>query len=263
MGWFSRRSSKKSSEVEEQRPVASEDAEVAAQTAEAAAVVARWDKAIAKIQARFDEVLQQALTESEPLIAATQTDLGPVTRVWNGVEAKKHKHCDKISDRWDRICDDLAELDELPDELIDREGDKRDRANCEIDVRYHRAYRDVMARAAEQMQQWAATSGDANAQAIFAGSGALCLAQRAAFDSWATMKRAETEMNSYRNKRDVPMTLLEEFSDAARAYWETLLTVEADQVPEIRQHVPMKLAGYTKTIEKTLRQYWQWRERHH
>ena len=73
-----------------------------------------------------------------------------------------------------------------------------------------------MARAAANMQQWAATSGDPTARRVFAGSGALCLGQRAAFDAWEAMTRAETKMGQYRKSRDVPMSLLEQYETAAR-----------------------------------------------
>lgn len=232
------------------------------QRSAAAAVIEKWDRAIAKVQARLDAVLNEALEASEPLIAATQADMGPLTRLWSAVEAKKHRHSDKIASKWDSISDELSELDELPAAIMDQEGDKRDLAHCEIDVRYHRAYRDVMARAAANMQRWAATSGDPAARCLFVGSGALCLGQQAAFDAWEAMTRAETRMGQYRKSRAVPMSLLEQYEAAATEYWTTLLNVEAQHVPEIAQHVPLKLQGYLKTVNRTLRQYWQWRERH-
>jgi hypothetical protein len=247
-------------EVAEVEPALKDDSAIGV-ASEVATVIARWDRRIAKIQTSFDAVLAEAEAASEPVIAAIRSDLGDLSRLWSVVEHKKHQHCSKIANRWDKISDELSELDGLTPGTMDQQGVKRDLGQCEIEVRYHRVYRDVFARAAETLRQRAESSGDSEARALFVGSGALCLAQKAAFDAWEIMTRTEVAMNQYHDDRDVPLELLERYQAAATEYWTTLLNVEADHVPEIRQHVPTKLQRYTKDISKTLRRYWQWRER--
>lgn len=95
------------------------------------------------------------------------------------------------------------------------------------------------------------------ARRSFAAS-ALFLGQRAAQAAWEAMRRSETRIKSYRDKRDVPLSLLKELESSARQYWNTALTVEAEHVPEVRRHVASKVESYMKEVEKTLRQFWQW-----
>ena len=119
-----------------------------------------------------------------------------------------------------------------------------------------------MSRAAMIRKQRALELGTKDAHDLFAAGGGLYLGQHAARDAWVRMSRAETWINGYRNAKDVPMSLLEEFEAASRAYWTQSLRVEAEHVPELAQYVDAKIAAYMKSAEKKLRQFWQSREKH-
>lgn len=262
------------------------------------AVIARWDAAIADVSARFESLLQEAWSSSEPLVADMQLDFGPLTRAWGAIEHRLHAHTSEVSDRWDEICDELSNVDGIPEGLTMQEGSKRDLATTELEIRYQQYHRAIMARAAEAMRRHALVADAAAlsctqcgaalcgaspvSQALdvacahcravntiepgaslrmFAASGALALAEHAALPHWERMKRAEIRIDQYRDKKAVPLELLEGYEASSRAYHGTRLDVEAQHVPEQRSYVAMKLERYMKDAEKKLRGFWQWRER--
>ena len=90
---------------------------------------------------------------------------------------------------------------------------------------------------------------------------AIYVGQSRAQDDWETMTRAENEINSFRDRKDVPMPLLERYHDAAQRYWTVVLETEAELVPVNKPHVAAKIERYMKDVQKLLRQHWQWRER--
>jgi len=225
-----------------------------------APIVARWDAAIADIERRWDATLEQAVAASDRMLASGQGDMEPLTRSWGPVEHQMHQLTDEVSERWDQISDLLSE-ECAGEEVMQREGGKLDLASCELEIRYQRAFRATMARAAELMRERALASADpASAMRVFAASGALFIGQRAAQASWEAMRRAETRINNYRDKRAVPLALLEELESTARGHWTTLFTTEAELVPELQRYVAAKIESSMKSVEKTLRQFWQWRE---
>jgi len=58
----------------------------------------------------------------------------------------------------------------------------------------------------------------------------------------------------------VPLELLRELESTSRQYWTTTLSVEARHAPEQQQYLQAKIDRYMHDVEKTLRQYWQWRQ---
>ena len=229
------------------------------------ALVNRWDTFIAEVTASFDAVLQQALAQAEPIIAAVEVDLSTLTMPWTATKHQQHQHTERISDQWDEISDEFSEVlgdyddehEAAADAIMDRQGNKRDEANTELEIKYETAFRNVMARAAEVMKGRA--DSDDNIRRAFAASGAMYLGERAALPAWQTMTRAQTRINNYRNRKDVPLALLQEYEHAAREYWTTRLNVEAEHVPEQQKYVAGKLEAYLKDAFKILRQHRQWK----
>lgn len=270
----------------------------ASASAEADALIERWDAAIADIRQRFATVLAQATAGSEPLINATESDLTPLTLPWNTIDPQRHTFGEEVSDVWDDVSDEMSDCDGFSHEMMDREGNKRDATVLEIELDHLQAYGDVMTRAAERMRQAALATDAANhecqrcgakldkvspvsealnvkcgycdamntvdpgtAMRMFAAMGALHLAEHAARSHRVAMMRAEHLIDEYRDNKDVPLSLLEEFEGASSRYYTTRLTVEAQHNPELQKHIEMKLARHTKDANRKLKQYWQWRQR--
>jgi len=269
-----------------------------------ASLVKQWDDFIADVTQRFQALLEEAKAGSQPLVDAIESDLGTLTAPWTAVKHQMHKFTSEISDQWDSISDGFSEalegrpdeLEEAADEIMDREGDKRDLANTEIEIRYETAYREVMARASDRMRQTALkkdaaeracthcgaaldkvnmveqalnvecayceamnTIEPSTALRMFAAAGGMYLAEKAALEHWQAMMRSEARMKAYRRNKDVPMDLLKAYEHAARNYWTIRLNTEADFVPEQKKYVDAKLDSYMKGPIKTLRQYPQWK----
>ncbi len=224
--------------------------------------VARWDAAINQALTDFDVVIANAVAASEPVLAGTTTDSSPLNRIWQPVEAAMHRATDAVSDAWDDISDDMSELDDVPEVGIDREGHKRDVATTEIEVRHGRARATTYARAAVMMQRHAATNPDqATAQRMFGATGAPLLAEHAAIENWAAMMHAQTQINGYREKKDVPMPLLEHYAEASATYWRIRHSVEAEHNPAQQAHLATKIERFVGEAHKLLRQHPQWRRR--
>jgi len=292
--WLSRKSRGPSVEEGPGEGDSGRDPEPAATTGEVASIVRRWDGVIADVRQRFRSLIEKTAAASDAQLAALGTDLGPLSRSWSPTQHQLHQHQEEISDAWNQISDLLSEA-EPPEGVMDREGQKRDGATCELELDYERAYRAAMARAAERLkQQWQGATAERRclscntplpavvviSQAVnvpcpscgamtlldpgpglrsFAAA-ALFIGQRSAQTAWEAMRRAEARINGYRDRREVPLELLRELESSAREYWTTTLTVEAEQVPELAKHMTAKLEGAMKGVEKTLRQFWQWRQ---
>ena len=259
------------------------------------AVCADWDRFIAEVQGRLQELLQQKVAESEPLIAAVQGDTQALMLLWGAVEHQMQNLQEEISDRWDEVCDELADDESASEELVNAEGQKRDLGNLELELAYLGAYREVCARAAKKMMDWAlnedartrfcsecggplvsfligqaqniqcpACGADQTVEPgqsfrMFAASGARWVGEWDAFPHFQAMKRFECQIQQYRNSQDVPLELLKSYHDAAQEYWGTAFGVEAQLVPQMAKDIPNKVAAMMKGAQKLLRQHWQWR----
>lgn len=223
------------------------------------AIVRSWDATIASLLRQSDELLGRASAEHDAALASLGSDLQVFSRIWSRTEAQHRAFGEQLQEVWSTICDDLATL-APPEELMNREGAKRDLSSNELELRYTRAYRFAMARVADELKQ-RAEAGDEASRAALVGSYARYLGERAAHQDWETMQRAQAHMNAHRDRKDVPLALLEELSSSARRYFTTVLEVEASHAPLQQPYVAAKVERYMKDIEKTLRQYWQWRGR--
>jgi hypothetical protein len=260
-------------------------------------VIERWNAAIADVLARADATLMDASAGSQAVLGQIGSDLTPLVQPWGAVEHQMHQYREQIAETWNRISDELSKVNGLPDGVMWREGGKRNWATKEIEIRYTRAYRLALAAAADMMRQRALQADARNrsckrcgasldrirlsgmalnvecgyclavntiepgeALRAFAVVGAMALAERQALDLWEAMTRALTQINQYRERKDVPLELLREYERAGRGYWTERLTAEAAFAPEQRPFVTQKIESYMKSVNKTLRQYWQWRQ---
>ena len=222
-------------------------------------LVTRWDATREAIVGRFDGVLQEATAVSEPLLATVTTDTGPLQRMWQPVEAKMHKMTDEVSDAWDDISDEMSEVEGAPEGGMWIEGHKRDATTTDIEIRHGRARAAIFARAAVMQQRHAQASGDPGAMTMFAHGGAVALAEQAAIENWAGMKVAETRIRGFRNKRAVPMTLLDYYAKVSANYWRVRHSTEAQYNPSQQSSLETKIANFTRESHRLLREHPQWR----
>jgi len=263
----------------------------------AVALVQRWDATIAEIRARLHDVLFEAVTASEPLVATIRSDLAPLVLPWNTITPRVHALREELSSAWNAISDEMSASGAFTHEALYAEGCKRDLAGCELELMHERALGSVMARAADRMLAAAVTTDakvhacnqcgaalervtpvsrslnvtcaycnslntvhPGDAMRMFAASGAIHLAADEARPSGDAMRRMETQLRQYRDKAAVPIALLIELEATTHQYWSTRLAVEARYNPDDAPYVQPKLDRHMKDVLRTLRQYWQWRD---
>lgn len=269
------------------------------------AVRTSFDQAIDEVYASFDAVLTAAVLASQPLLADVSQSYSQLAQAWSAIEHQKRRHADEISDRWDQYLEAHSDDDDSDDDddahveqrhrALEAEGQKRDTAHVELEIRYHRAHREVMALAGERLRIWAmaqpgpATSCGAcgaplpatpmsqavdlhcagcgarqqlepgDARRRFSAQGAPAIADWAAHSAWEAMARAEGQIRAYRHARDVPMPLLLSYDAASRAHIQTKFETEARLVPELAPFTAAKIDSHLHATHKLLREHPQWR----
>ncbi|MFE7044619.1 hypothetical protein ACFU9X_35915 [Streptomyces atratus] len=115
-------------------------------------VLERWNAEIADALVRVDATLADASARGQAVIPHIVWDLTPLEQPWQAVEHQMHQYGEQIEAAWNRISDELAEFEGLPEGLMWREGWRRDWATSEIEIRYTRAHRLAVAAAADVMR---------------------------------------------------------------------------------------------------------------
>ncbi len=217
-------------------------------------IIADWERFIRDIQAAFAEVLRGIDAKSRAVAVRNPDDLQVVSRLWSVAKAEQHRHRERIDNRWNEVVDLLA--DQAPgEEVTYREGKKRDLGGLELEIACERSTRAAMAHAAETLL--GVSQDPANAAAA-----AHLIADAASFAPWEEMTRAAQAMNGYKNRKDVPLTTLEQFVDAGRRYHTLRFSTEARYQPLLAPHVDAKIAGQMESVMRQVKMYWQWRAAH-
>ena len=253
-GLFRKKKKKLSSETRE-TPDTSQRNEAVLQTN---TTIARWDTELAQIQRNFQAVLNDATTQSAPIVDALETNFAPLTRLWNTIRPQLHAHGERVSDLWDEISNHLADDDSVSDAAMEREGSKRDEYLTNLEILYTRQFREVMARGAHVMKQ--RVSDDDSRRLFEGGAAPRVIGEWHAQQPWEAMIRAEHAINRYRNTRDVPLDLLKAYQRASLEFNTTWLKVEAKHAPLMQPHIEKKLEGFMHHVNRKLRSHWQWRE---
>ena len=94
-------------------------------------VLERWNAEIADVLVRVDSALADASARGQAVIPHIVWDLTPLEQPWQAVEHQMHQYREQIEAVWNRISDELAEFEGLPEGLMWQEGWKRDRATSE------------------------------------------------------------------------------------------------------------------------------------
>lgn len=254
-----------------------------------------WDAAIVRIRGEFETMVVEALGHSEPLLACVQTDIEPLEQLWESAERQLEKSQRALANAWNGPYSALYGDAAVTEQQLAAEEDKLYIQSTELELALQAAFRQVRARAAQAMMQYALhqdagsryclgcgsglvmclvgqaqniqcpscglaqVAEPGQAFRIFAGSAARWVGEWDGFVHYQGMRRAETRISRYRNTKDVPMPLLHEFSNAATQYWQTSLGVEAHLVPHLAKHAPATVNARLKDARRLLRNHWQWR----
>ena len=218
-------------------------------------IIADWDKYIRDTPAAYAEIARSTTERSNAVPVTKPDDIQVVGRLWNVAKAEFHKHGERVQDYWSTILDRLADATPDDENLTFNEGKKRDVGILEMEITYEKAMRLAMAHAAEKLL---AAGKDAE---HLAAAGHL-IGDAAAIEPWEQMVRAGQAMKAPKNRKEVPLAVLETYADSARRYHQTRLETEARYTPINAPHVAMKVEGQMQAIMRELKVFWQWKAAH-
>lgn len=98
-------------------------------------IVQKWDGFVAKVGHRSQEILAEAQEGIDQILAQYPTDAGPMGTAMTAVQTRFHGLHQKVSDSWDKIGEELEEVegdDDLSPEAY--------RAMCAVTDEMHRKY---------------------------------------------------------------------------------------------------------------------------
>lgn len=289
-GLFRRK--EKPAAIVEAQPVEAQPVEEASRST---SKVTEWDASIAQITSDFETKLIEAIRQCEPLIASTQSDLSPIDECWGAVDLELERAKKALNRAWSSPNTILSRDPVVSESQHTFQETKLYEGECELELAYQAAYRQVRARAAQAMMQYALdrdacsrycigcnqalatvlvgqaqniqcphcfvaqTVEPGQAFRVFALAAARWVGEWDAFPHYQTMQRAKQRIERFRNSQKVPMELLHEFHDAAQSYWQTALGVEAHLVPQKTNHLESAIDANMKGARRLLRHHWQWR----
>lgn len=97
-----------------------------------AETIQRWSGFLAKLDARFEELMHEAVVGCSGLFDAHDHDPTAATRAWGAIETRAKDLRSKISDTWHAQVDDA--LDGAPPEIRTRERERGEALEDRIDI---------------------------------------------------------------------------------------------------------------------------------
>jgi rubrerythrin len=117
-------------------------------------LIVRWDALLGKIQARFDETLQQAETGIDQFIDQLQYDTIALINVFTGLKNQAVFQLQKKAEEgWEKMDQLMDELDDLSSEERLRENKKMDNLNFQLEREFHVYETKQKAKAANKILQ--------------------------------------------------------------------------------------------------------------
>jgi len=219
-------------------------------------------------------------------IAATQMDTSWIDRRFLPIDRKLEAAKRLVRSTWNRSGDFSGEhmaleldMGELELELVREHGYRTVRALAARAMMNFALHQDARTRACGGCGQFMPTLLVGQAQhtqcrhcgfaqvvepgqafRIFASVAARWVGESDGFPQFATVKRFEAQLDSHRDKHQVPLELLRSYYHASEQYWSTVLVIEGQLVPERQPHLQMHLQAMMTDANRRLSSYWQWRE---
>ena len=255
-----------------------------------------WHAEIDQNRDAFAATVEQALRETDPLLASMGDDLSLLDGVWGPAARKLEGAKQSLRHAWNRATSALAR-DTAVSEQQERQADRTyETAESDLELLFEEGYRSAKAKAARALMEHALhvdarsrfctgcaepmvslligqaqnvdcpacgqgqTVEPGQAFRVFATSAALWVGEWEAFAHWRDMTRAALQIAQYEDKKEVPLALLMDFHDFAQKCWGTTFGVEAQLVPQMASHIPRKVEARMKDANRLLREHWQWRE---
>ena len=239
-------------------------------------VVARWDKFLASIEGRLQEVLGEARQGCAMLLQQSDLDPSAMGNAWTAMELRAKALATKVGDTWDEKVEGAFEAADAPSEAVDAQRARGDALCDRIKVEVERtriqiyadAARQIWTRAQEEAPKTIACTqcgADFPAPASLAAVNVTCqycnavntfepgmrarmiehfcahpLSEEASWDLWIAMRQADEHLKDQRNPT---IADFKAYETAQISYWRTYLEARAQMLPHLASALDADLRG--------------------
>ena len=211
--------------------------------------VLAWHGEISQIHSEFVAYLQNAVAESQSIVATVESELGALAPIWDPAGRKLDETTELLRRAWNRARTALRRDKAVTEQQQDDEDLVHDTAYSELEIAFQEAQRSARATAVANI-----------AEVSYANTVGLWEGEWQAFSHWRDMTRLALKIQQYKKKTEVPLELLKQYHDVAQQCWQTTFEVEAARMPSMAHHIPNKVTARMKDSRRLLRDHWQWRE---
>lgn len=239
-------------------------------------VIARWDKFLASIESRLQEVLAEARQGCAMLLQQSDHDTMAMSTAWTAMEIRAKALAGKVSETWDEKVEPAFEQADASPPSIAAQREKGHALMRRIDLEVERTRIEVFATAAREVWQRAVaevprTLACTQCAAEFPSPQSIVavnvtcqyckavntfepgmrarmiehfcahpLSEEASWDHWIAMREAEARFHA---QRDPQIADFKAYEAAQIAYWRRYLEVRAGMLPHLAPALEADLRG--------------------
>jgi predicted RNA-binding Zn ribbon-like protein len=239
-------------------------------------VIARWDKFLASIESRLQEVLTEARQGCAMLLQQSDLDPTAMSNAWTAMELRAKGLASKVADTWSDKVEPAFEDADAPANVVDAQREKGDALQGRIEVEVERTRIAVFAGAAREIWQRAVAeaprslactqcAAELPAPQTLAAVNVTCpycqavntfepgmrarmiehfcahpLSEEASWDAWLAMRDAEARLHA---QREPKLPDFKAYEAAQIAYWRRYLEARAAMLPHLAPALEADLRG--------------------
>ncbi len=239
-------------------------------------IIARWDKFLASIETRLQEVLAEARQGCPMLLHESDLDPTAMSNAWTAMELRAKGLASKVADTWNDKVEPAFENADAPPHVLHAQREKGDALQSRIELEVERtriqifasAAREVWQRAMEEAPRTLACTqcaGEIPAPQSLVAVNITCtycrsvntfepgmrvrmiehfcahpLSEEASWDAWMAMREAEARFHAV---RDPKLDDFKAYEAAQIAYWRRYLEARAGMLPHLAPALEADLRG--------------------
>ena len=239
-------------------------------------IIARWDKFLASIETRLQEVLEEARQGCAMLLRESDLDTMAMSNAWTAMEIRAKGLASKVAETWDDKVEPAFEQADASPPLLAAQREKGDALKHRIEVEVERTRIQVFAGAAREVWQRAVAeaprtlactqcAAEVPAPQSIVAVNVTCnycravntfepgmrarmiehfcahpLSEEASWDAWMAMRDAEARFHAV---RDPALPDFKAYEAAQIAYWRRYLEVRAGMLPHLAPALEADLRG--------------------
>jgi hypothetical protein len=238
--------------------------------------IARWDKFLASIESRLQEVLAEARQGCAMLLQQSDLDPMAMSNAWTAMELRAKSLGSKVADTWSEKVEPALEQADVPSPVVATPRDKADALQRRIEVEVERTRVQVFAGAAREIWQRAVAeaprslactqcAAELAAPQSIVSVNVTCthcravntfepgmrarmiehfcahpLSEEASWDAWVALREAEARFHA---QRDPKLADFKAYEVAQIGYWKRYLEARAGILPHLAPALDADLRG--------------------